>query len=557
LTRRLLQNLALSLASALVFLALLEGGGRLAERRRPEPPRAAEYIWDWDAMMPGGFYVMRSDGAGWPPWEEFNGEGLRDRTRTKEKPEGFVRVAVLGDSVTFGAGIRPEEAFPERLEARFRAEGRPVEVMNVALWGWSTRQERTAWQKIARAYRPDLAILAVCLNDIAELQNNLTRPPRWLARLHQASAVVRLVVNAQGREIDSVERLFAEPDAPRVREAMGRFFEEVRALRGEVEADGARFALVVFPFRFQVEPGAPAPVVQERIAAFCGAEGLRCLDLLPAFSRLGPSVFLDYDHLSAGGASFVADTLYASGILPAAEPRDVLKEALGDRAADAAALAAALSGHASSGVRAESAAALGVPGPGGRAAVPALFAALADPSELVRARAAQALSRVGMEAGDVPRLVDALRSPDGYVVGFAAWTLGNLGPAAEAAVPALAVALARPETNAVVSAALARIGPAAAGAVGVLVEALGDADSDRRWRAARTLGRIGPPAAAAVPRLTAALTDPDGTVRLHAARALGRIGPAARPAAAALQRATGDAEEPVRNEARQALERLH
>ena len=69
---------------------------------------------------------------------------------------------------------------------------------------------------------------------------------------------MRLLVNAEGREIDSVERLFTEPDAPRVREAMDRFFDEVRALRRDVEADGAAFAVVVFPFRFQVEPGRAA-----------------------------------------------------------------------------------------------------------------------------------------------------------------------------------------------------------------------------------------------------------------------------------------------------------
>ena len=59
-----------------------------------------------------------------------------------------------------------------------------------------------------------------------------------------------------------------------MREAMERFFEEVRALRREVEADGAAFALVVLPFRFQVEPGAPAPVVQQKIASFCATERL-------------------------------------------------------------------------------------------------------------------------------------------------------------------------------------------------------------------------------------------------------------------------------------------
>jgi lysophospholipase L1-like esterase len=558
LRRGLLVNVVLSLVSALVFLAILEGAARLVEKPRPEKRAVAEYIWDWDDMMPGGFYVMKSDAAGWPPWEEFNGDGLRDRTRTHEKPEGYRRIAILGDSVTLGAEMRPEEAYPQRLEARFRAEGRRVEVMNVALWGWSTRQEKIAWERIAREYRPDQAVLAVCLNDIPELFNNLSRPPRWLARLHEVSALARLAVNAEGREIDNVERLFTEPNTTRVREAMDRFFDEVRALRREVEADGAAFAVVVLPFRFQVVPNAPPPVVQERVAEFCAAEGIRCLDLLPAIGRAGPSAFLDYDHLSLAGAALVANTLYASGLLMQGDPpRDLLRDALGDRSTDVAALTSALASAPSAGLRAESATALGSLGPAGRGVMPALFTSLTDPSEAVRASAARALARIEPKADDVPRLVEALGSTDGYVVAFAAWSLGNLGAAAQAAVPALAQALSRDDTNAVVAAALARIGPAAAGAVSVLVEALRSDNPDRRWRAARTLGRIGPAAEAAVPLLISALADPHNAVRQHAARALGRIGPAARPAAAALQRATGDADEQVRREARQALDRIH
>jgi HEAT repeat protein/lysophospholipase L1-like esterase len=556
--RGLVVNVALARASSAVVLAALESAARLLERPRPPRREVADYIWDWDDKMPGGFYVMESDGVGWPPWEEFNRDGLRDRTRTREKPEGLRRIAILGDSVTLGAEIRPEEAYPQRLEARFRAEGRRVEVMNVALWGWSTRQERTAWQRIARAYQPDQALLAVCLNDIPELFNNLSRPPRWLTRLHERSAVVRLVVDAEGREIDSVERLFAEPDAPRVREAMDRFFDEVRALRRDVETDGATFAVIVFPFRFQVAADAPPPMVQERMAAFCESERLGCLDLLPTLGRLGPSAFVDYDHLSPAGASLVADTLYASGILVrGGSAQDVLRDALGDRAADVSALTAALASAASAGVRVECAAALGGLGPAGRVAVPSLFAALRDPSEAVRAAAARALSGLEPGAEDVPRLVAALGSADRYVAAFAAWSLGNLGSAAQAAVPDLARALARDDTNAVVAGALARIGPAAAAAVTVLVDGLHSADADRRWRAARTLGRIGPPAASAVPSLAAVLSDPSSVVRQHAARALGRIGLAARPAAAALQRATGDSDANVREEARQALGRIN
>jgi len=55
LRRGLLVNVALGVASALVFLAVLEGAARLLEKPRPEKREVADYIWDWDDMMPGGF----------------------------------------------------------------------------------------------------------------------------------------------------------------------------------------------------------------------------------------------------------------------------------------------------------------------------------------------------------------------------------------------------------------------------------------------------------------------------------------------------------------------
>ncbi len=70
--REIAANLSLAVGASVLFLAALEGGARLLEKRRPPRPEVADYIWDWDDKMPGGFYVMKSDGVGWPPWEEFN-----------------------------------------------------------------------------------------------------------------------------------------------------------------------------------------------------------------------------------------------------------------------------------------------------------------------------------------------------------------------------------------------------------------------------------------------------------------------------------------------------
>lgn len=547
-----LLSLALGLVVTLLVAAAFEGGARLLEG---EPPasRRADYLWDWEERWDGEFYTVGSNAAGWPPSQEWNADGLRDRAHSHDKVEGTWRVAILGDSVTLGAGIKDSEAYPQVLQRRLDAAGQAVEVLNVALWGWSTRQERLAYARIVRAYRPDQVILAVCLNDIAELQNNLTRPPPWLSALHARSALVRRLVNAQGREIARVEELFEAADAPRVRQGYERFFEEVRALRADVEKDGARLAVLVFPFRFQVEPGAPAPLAQERIAAFCAAEGLRCLDLLPELARAGRSAFVDYDHLSPSGAVLAADALAASGTIgphpadptlpQATEPVEALVASLRD--AGAARRVAAARALAAQGARA-------------RAALPALFEALGDEREAVRWAAAQALDAVGVSAADEPMLEAALANTDAYVRAFAAYALGGLGDAARGAVPALVAAYRKEEAEGRGTAvgALGQLGPLAKDAVPALIEGLRNPRNHRRWATARALGRIGPEARAAVPALAAAVADENNHVRVHAAQALGRIGVDAAAAVPALTAATKDADDAVRREAATALSRI-
>jgi hypothetical protein len=318
-------------------------------------------------------------------------------------------------------------------------------------------------------------VLGVCLNDIPELQNNLARPPRWLSELHRRSALVRLLVDAPAREIGAVEDLFETPEPDRVREAFDRFFEELRALRSEVEAAGSELAVLVFPFRFQVEPGAPPPRAQTRILDFCAEQGLRCRDLLPRLEPLGADAFVDYDHFAAGGTDAVVEELLASGWLPRPPTHETtlsaaglwphpeveaLEDALaaGDPAlresalwalagagesAATAPVTAVLRDDPDPGVRVAAARALGAHGDPGPAAEAALYEALGAPDEALRQAAALALHALGPTPQDADRLAAFLISDDPYVQGFAASSLGELGDAAggEAVVEKLVAAL--------------------------------------------------------------------------------------------------------------------
>lgn len=295
--RALLVNLALSAVTCLAGAGALEGWARWREAHLdPAGPRG-------EAARPPGLPDGRPDAS-----------GFRDRQRTRDTPAGWRRVAVLGDSVTHGYRVPAELAYPQQLEALLEQRGHRVEVLNAARPGWSTREERLAWTQL-RDYRPERVLLAVCLNDLPALQQG--DAPPWLRWLHGRSALVRSLVDAPRRELGSVRQMFLEPDAAATQRAFAGFEQELAGLRQAVEADGARLAIVVFPYRFQVLPGAPAPSVQRRLRDLSERQGLPFLDLLPFLQELGPSGFQDVCHLTPVGLARVARALADSGLLGA------------------------------------------------------------------------------------------------------------------------------------------------------------------------------------------------------------------------------------------------
>jgi HEAT repeat protein len=185
-------------------------------------------------------------------------------------------------------------------------------------------------------------------------------------------------------------------------------------------------------------------------------------------------------------------------------------------------------------------------------AIAALMAALADPEELVRWQAAEAL---GVQEADrvFPVLVQALDDPQPLRRAGAAEAIGRLGGEAASLTLNKHLADPDPQVRMAVAAALGEIGDSAA--IPALVPLLNDGNADVRRNVAGALGRIGSPTAAAplaamlthtsqpllvrravtaalarAPHpdaqsaLLSALNDPDPQVRGYAAQALGQIG---------------------------------
>jgi lysophospholipase L1-like esterase len=282
-------------------LFLLECGCRLAGLGARKDIH--EDIANWEREYQGEFFLYR------PQENLINNEGLRDYPHAVLNPGKRPRIVCLGDSVTYGYGLHPKQAYPWQLQLYLK-EHINAEVFNVALPGWSTRQQHIAWQRICRKYEPDLAIVGICLNDVAEMQNNLAEPPAWLKFAYARFNMVRAVVRPEAAEIAQVDELFEHPEPARVTHAYDLLFKELDQLKEELDADGVSLLVLVFPFRLQLEDGAPPPAPQKRIIDHCTNAGISATDLLSLFGQMDPEeAFLDHDHLTAAACTLLAQAL--------------------------------------------------------------------------------------------------------------------------------------------------------------------------------------------------------------------------------------------------------
>lgn len=153
----------------------------------------------------------------------------------------------------------------------------------------------------------------------------------------------------------------------------------------------------------------------------------------------------------------------------------------------------------------------------------------------------------------VPTLIEMLQDDDPSTRIVAAEQLGQVGPAAQAAIPPLlaqATGDGNQHANTTAAAALKSIDLTAARQVMThFIPRLQDQDAQQRRTACAVLGSLGPVAKPAVPALIAAGHDPDELVRRNALMALATIGIPSPPIVAALLEGLRDSSSLVRQTA--------
>ncbi len=187
-----------------------------------------------------------------------NAAGYRFPNLSQTCPDGVVRIAALGDSMTFGVGVQQADVFTAVLQRLLNEapEGGAVpapastsgaagtsagsaavplaagtaarfEVLNFGISGYSTDVERKVYETDAQKYQPRVVLVVMCTND-----NLPTEEDRKLfTDLHAMTDI--------GPYRDAAGKLMAE-------RGFGGCVAELTALDQEVRRHGARLVVVVF-----------------------------------------------------------------------------------------------------------------------------------------------------------------------------------------------------------------------------------------------------------------------------------------------------------------------
>lgn len=315
------------------FRALIARDGTATYRNDPATQIAFTYDGD-----PRGYF-----GPGNTVRHTTNAEGFRGRNLTGKLP-GVVRIAFLGDSVTFGEGVKDDDVFaqvaPRLLTERHRREGLFFEGLNFGVGGYNTRQEVDLLKSAVLATDPDVIVLVYTPNDaepellvydtrskenrrrdregaIPEGVSESRPPSAWIYRSRLARMLWKFVRQREraARTMSFYSALYGDD-----REGWRVTQESLREFAGVCRQHRITCMVATFPLLYRLDERHPFRSIHEEVRAAVGVTegaGLAFVDLLPAFlSRDDRALWV---HPTDQHPNEIAHRIAAEALVPAIE----------------------------------------------------------------------------------------------------------------------------------------------------------------------------------------------------------------------------------------------
>jgi hypothetical protein len=232
-----------------------------------------------------------------------NSRGFREREIDPIKAKGLYRLAIIGDSYTYGQGIYEEERFGELLEQYLNGHKPHYEVLNFGHPGYDTVEALSTLQEDVLDADPDFVLIQWGINDFEGYQPE-NRPrtipllisERLHKRLHKILHGSSVLYYLMERQWDSLQKRFGYPeisyseymleqfgpiDSPGSRRQLEALGEAIRLCKERKIG----FGMVLFPSSgHNLDESYPYHTFHNRIHDQCKEGGAFCLDLRSAFA---------------------------------------------------------------------------------------------------------------------------------------------------------------------------------------------------------------------------------------------------------------------------------
>lgn len=214
-----------------------------------------------------------------------NYHGLRDRDYPYEKPKDVTRILMVGDSLTFGFGVKAEDTFTKIIERELNKKGTgKYEVINAGVGNYNTEQELAYFVTEGFRYHPDYVVLGWYINDAEAVQKY---PETFLAQysimyvfLRSMYTTLRAIKDPQ-HTYDVYYRSLYAPERLLAYEKTLRAFEQV------VAESGARLDVVLLPELHVLNPYQFTDIYKE-VGSVFAKDGRQVIDAMPAFAGVRP-----------------------------------------------------------------------------------------------------------------------------------------------------------------------------------------------------------------------------------------------------------------------------
>ncbi|MFN8176714.1 MAG: SGNH/GDSL hydrolase family protein [bacterium] len=324
--RRILSGvLAVVVGLGLAF-ALLEGGLRLYSRITPNADvEFVRYAQLMKKAAPGSAtsfrHAPRAHARLMGVDVAIDGRGYRDVPQS-----AAVRVALIGDSITFGWGVPYGKRFSEILENDWSKDlGRSVDLINTGHGNYNSAQERALLVENFADERIDGVIQVWYVNDAEPTPPHRDLP--WYGRFQTAvffwakTDLLRRRAGERATYVDYYRGLY-RPGAA----GLAGFDDALRGVGEWTRAHGVPWVFVVLPEFHGFGRGGPFDAIYREVSRKAQDEGAIVVDATAAFLDVDPaSIRVAYNdvHPNAKGHAIIADA-----IRHAIDPRIFLRHVL-------------------------------------------------------------------------------------------------------------------------------------------------------------------------------------------------------------------------------------